>query len=291
MHEITTLTPGQFARFQQLIYRETGIRMQDGKVTLMSNRIRQRLRHHGLESFDDYERLLASRTHPDEMTAFIDCITTNETSFFRTPAHFEWFTGAFLPEFAARVREGTHDPVLRVWSAACSTGEELYTLSICAAEHAHRIVGIRRALLGTDISETVLKKAREGRYAARSFEGVDKRRIDRHFVADADGLHWTVKPTVRQGCEFRHHNLLEPIKGGPFDCVFIRNVMIYFDRASKEIAVGHLVRALAPGGYLVVGPADGIHDLLGGLQKRDTFLYQKPSEPKPSGLPPAEPKA
>ena len=291
MHEITTLTPGQFARFQQLIYRETGIRMQDGKVTLMSNRIRQRLRHHGLESFDDYERLLASRTHPDEMTAFIDCITTNETSFFRTPAHFEWFTGAFLHEFAARVREGTHDPVLRVWSAACSTGEELYTLSICAAEHAHRIVGIRRALLGTDISETVLTKAREGRYAARSFEGVDKRRIDRHFVADADGLHWTVKPTVRQGCEFRHHNLLEPIKGGPFDCVFIRNVMIYFDRASKEIAVGHLVRALAPGGYLVVGPADRIHDLLGGLQKRDTFLYQKPSEPKPSGLPPAEPKA
>lgn len=286
MHEITQLTPEQFTRFQKLIYRETGIRMQDGKVTLMSNRIRQRLRHHGLESFDDYERLLASRAHADEMAAFIDCITTNETSFFRTPGHFEWFSGTFLPEFAARVRAGAHDPVLRVWSAACSTGEELYTLAICATEQAHRIAGIRRELLGTDISGTVLAKAREGRYGARSLEGVDQRRIDRHFVADADGQQWTVKPTVRQGCEFRHHNLLEPMRGGPFDCVFIRNVMIYFDRASKEIAVGHLVRALAPGGFLVVGPADGIHDLLGGLVKRDTFLYQKPS-----GQPPAGPKA
>lgn len=280
MHEITQLTPEQFSRFQKLIYRETGIRMQDGKVTLMSNRIRQRLRHHGLESFDDYERLLASRVHPDEMAAFIDCITTNETSFFRTPNHFEWFSGTFLPEFAARVRSGAHEPVLRVWSAACSTGEELYTLAICATEQAHRIAGIRRVLLGTDISETVLAKAREGRYGARSFEGIDRRRVDRHFVADADGQHWTVKPTVRQGCEFRRHNLLEAARGGPFDCTFIRNVMIYFDRDSKAVAVRHLVAALAPGGYLVVGPADGIHDLLGGLVKRDTFLYQKPLDAK-----------
>lgn len=279
MHEITTLTPEQFTRFQQLIYRTTGIRMHDGKVTLMSNRIRQRLRHHGLDSFDDYYRLLSSRSRADEMAAFIDCITTNETSFFRTPAHFEWFGGAFLSGFAARVRAGEHDPVLRVWSAACSTGEELYSLSICAAENAHRIVGCRRLFLGTDISETVLARAREGRYGPRSFEGVDQRRIDRHFVTDPDGIHRTVKPTLRQGCEFRHHNLLEPMRGGPFDCVFIRNVMIYFDRDSKTTAVGHLIAALAPGGHLVVGPADGIHDLLGGLQKRDTFLYQKPVAP------------
>lgn len=277
MPEITTLSPEQFTRFQGLIYRETGIHMQDGKVTLMSNRIRQRLRHLGLRSFDDYWRVLSSRERPEEMAAFIDCITTNETSFFRTPAHFEWFGGAFLPAFAARVRARTHDPALRVWSAACSSGEELYSLAICTVENAHRLVGCRRVLLGTDISETVLARAREGRYAARSLEGVDERRIRRHFVADPDGHHWTVKPTVREGCEFRRHNLLDPAPGGPFDCVFLRNVMIYFDRASKAAAVGRIVASLAPGGFLVVGPADGIHDLLDGLVKRDSFLYERPA--------------
>ena len=275
MQELTTLTPGEFTRFQQLIYRETGIRMQDGKVTLMSNRIRQRLRHHGITSFEEYYRLLAAKSIPGEMASFIDVITTNETHFFRTPSHFDWFGGPFLTELAARIRAGAHEPTLRVWSAACSTGEELYSLAICVAENTHKFIGCRRALLGTDISETVLARAREARYGLRSLEIVDERRRGRAFTADPDGMHWTVKPTIRQGCEFRRHNLLEPAQGGPFDCVFIRNVMIYFDRASKEVAVRHLVDALAPGGYLVIGPADGIHDLVGTLQKRDTFLYQK----------------
>lgn len=276
VQEIITLTPEQFTRFQQLIYRETGIRMQEGKVTLMSNRIRQRLRHHGISSFDEYYRLLSSGTVPGEMASFIDCITTNETHFFRTPGHFEWFGGPFLAEFATRVREGAHEPVLRVWSAACSTGEELYSLAICVVENAHRLVGCRRMLLGTDISEAVLARAREACYTSRALELVEQRRLDRAFVADPDGQHWTAKPAIRQGCEFRRHNLLEPMRGGPFDCIFIRNVMIYFDRGSKEVAVRHLIDALAPGGYLVVGPADGIHDLVGQLQKRDTFLYRKP---------------
>lgn len=274
--EIVTLTPGQFTRFQQLIYRQTGIHMQEGKVTLMSNRIRQRLRHHGIASFDDYYRFLASGEDPGEMVSFIDAITTNETHFFRTPAHFEWFAGPFLADIAGRIRDGSHEPAIRVWSAACSTGEELYSLAICVAENAHRFVGVRRLLLGTDISETVLVRAREARYPARSLELVDRRRLERAFAADADGRHWTVKPSIRQGCEFRRHNLLEPMPAGAFDCIFIRNVMIYFDRGSKERAVGHLVDALAPGGYLVVGPADGIHDLVGRLHRRDTFLYQKP---------------
>jgi len=275
--DLVTLTPEQFVRFRQLVYRETGIRMQEGKVTLMSNRIRQRLRHHGLDSYDDYYRLLTAGTVADEMARFIDAVTTNETSFFRTPAHFEWFGGPFLAEFASRVRSGAHPPSLRVWSAACSSGEEVYSLAMCVAENAHRLVGCRRLILGTDINETVLEQARAGRYGPRSFEGVDPRRLSRHTTADPDGVHRVVKPAVREGCDFRRHNLLEPMRGEPFDCIFIRNVTIYFDRGSKATAVGHVVAALAPGGHLVVGPADGIHDLLGALEKRDTFLYRKPA--------------
>ena len=100
-------------------------------------------------------------------------------------------------------------------------------------------------------------------------------RLARHFSPQPDDQ-WEVKPVVRRPCEFRHHNLLAPLVAPRQDCIFVRNVMIYFNRESKAVAVGHLVEALAPGGYLVVGPADGIHDLLGGLVKRSTFLYQKP---------------
>lgn len=275
MGDLATLTAEQFTRFRQIVYRETGIAMHEGKMTLMSNRIRQRLRHHGLESFDDYHRLLTSRALPDEMARFIDAVTTNETAFFRTPAHFEWFGDAFLAEVAAGIRSGARRGALRVWSAACSSGEEVYSLAMCVAENAHRLPGCRRLLLGTDINESVLDRAREGRYGPRSFEGVDAGRVARHTAADADGIHRTVKAPVRQGCEFRRHNLLEPLDAAPFDCIFLRNVTIYFDRASKETCVRHVVDALAPGGFLVVGPADGIHDLLGGLEKRGSFLYRR----------------
>ena len=97
-----------------------------------------------------------------------------------------------------------------------------------------------------------------------------------HFVADAAGEKWRLKPAVTGLCEFRRHNLLEPMAGPKFDCIFIRNVLIYFDRPSKEVVVRNVVAALRPGGHLVVGPTEGIHDMLGSLVKLSHFLYQKP---------------
>ena len=98
-------------------------------------------------------------------------------------------------------------------------------------------------------------------------------------VAVPGGAEWTVRQQLRDWCTFRRHNLLEPLRGPRHDCIFIRNVMIYFDRNSKATATQHLLDALAPGGYLVVGPADGLYDMLGGLEKRSTFLFQKPEGP------------
>jgi chemotaxis protein methyltransferase CheR len=282
--ELRRLTPEQFARFGEFIYRTTGIRMQDGKIMLLSNRIRRRLKHHGLDSFDDYYDLLVRRRPAGELEHFIDAVTTNETSFFRTEGHFDWFGGPFLDDLVARAAAGRHDRSLRVWSAACSSGEEIYTAAICLAEAADRLAGWRISLLGTDISEAMLGIARQATYTARSLEQVSPARLQRHFVAGAagdpaaadGGATWTVRPPLRRWCEFRRHNLLEPFTGPRQDCIFIRNVMIYFDRASKLKAVRHLVDALAPGGYLVVGPADGLYELLDGLEKRSLFLYRKP---------------
>lgn len=276
MWELTKLTPEQFSRFRDFIYAETGIRMQDGKITLLSNRIRRRLKKLGIESFDDYYTLLTTKKLPDELEHFIDAVTTNETHFFRHGTHFAWFEGPFLDDLIARARTGRHDRSLRIWSAACSTGEELYTLAICLAEAAGKLGGWKLSLLGTDISETALAAAREARYPRRSLEQVSPERLRRHFRADTSGDHWVLRPPIREMCEFRRHNLLEPLPGPRHDVVVVRNVMIYFDRNSKQAAVQNLLSALAPGGFLVVGPADGIFDMLDGLEKQSTFVYRKP---------------
>ncbi len=274
MWDITTLTPEQFALFERLIYRTTGIRMQPGKITLLSNRIRRRLRHHGLESFEEYYTLLTAGSLQGELEEFIDAVTTNETFFFRTEGHFEWFAGEFLSELAARVVAREHPRSLNVWSAACSSGEEVYTLAICLAEARGKLAGWQLRILGTDISESSLAAARTARYEGRTLEHVSPERLAKHFQPAGEG--WTVKPSVRKPCEFRTHNLLKPLAETGFDVIFVRNVMIYFDRESKRVAVGHLINALAPGGYLVVGPADGIYDLLGNMERKSSFLYRKP---------------
>lgn len=274
MFELTKLTPEQFERFRVFIFRQTGIHMHDGKITLLSNRIRRRLKEHSIESFEEYYERLTKGRLPGELEHFLDAITTNETYFFRTGGHFEWFGGPFLDDLLARAAAGHHDRTLRVWSAACSSGEEVYSLAICLAEAAGRLPGWRPTILGTDISESMLAGARRGVYPRRSLEQVSPERLARHFASQPDDL-WEVKAAVRRPCEFRRHNLLEPLSAPRQDCIFVRNVMIYFNRESKVVAVRHLVDALAPGGYLVVGPADGIHDVLGDLTKRSAFLYQK----------------
>lgn len=273
--DLIKLTQNEFDRFRTFIYEKTGIRMADGKITLLSNRIRRRLRDLGIESFENYYQQLTRDRLPGELEQFIDAITTNETHFFRTGGHFDWFSGTFLPELLDRTANRKHDRSLRVWSAACSSGEELYTLAICIDEQQHRFAGWKISLLGSDISETMIEAARQGNFPERSLEQVSAERRTKYFTPEAGGG-WAIRQRLIQQCEFRRHNLLDPLPGPRQDCIFIRNVFIYFDRESKQRAVRNLIDTLAPGGYLVVGPADGIYDLLGDLEKKSIFLYQKP---------------
>ncbi len=272
--ELIRLTQDEFDRFRSFIYDATGIRMADGKITLLSNRIRRRLRSLGVESFEEYYRQLVCGSLPGELEHFIDAITTNETHFFRTDQHFEWFRESFLPERMAR--SSPHERTLRVWSAACSSGEELYTLAMVIHEATGRLAGGRVSLLGTDINESMLAAARRGVFPERSLEQVPDDQRRRYFSREAGG-EWAIDQRLVGMCEFRRHNLLEPFSGPKQDCIFVRNVFIYFDRQSKERAVANLIDALAPGGSLVVGPSDGVYELLGDLVKKSIFLYEKPS--------------
>jgi len=269
------LSPRQFELFREFIYRKSGIRIESTKTTLLTNRIRRRVKARDLADFDAYYRLLVSPAGEAELEQFLDEVTTNETSFFRTPHHFEWFKGPFLDELVARPGQATPRKV-RIWSAACSTGEEPYTLAICLAEAAIKLRDCKVSVLATDISEAVLRQARGGIYRPRSLQEMSEQRLKRHFDLQADGESFAIRPALKSMVEFRRHNLMEPHSGPPFDCIFIRNVLIYFDRDSKQVVINNLIRALAPGGYLVVGPSEGIYDMLGMLTKHSHFAYQKP---------------
>lgn len=276
MTDSEKLSAPQFNRFRDFIYRESGIRMDVSKITLVSNRIRRRLRACDFADFDAYYKHLTSPAGADELEQFLDAITTNETHFFRTGSHFDWFRGDFLTEVILQQRRGGRPASLRVWSAACSTGEEPYSLAICTAENALRLKDWKVTVVGTDISEAALKEARQAVYRARSLEEVTPVQLKRYFEALPDGQSWQVRPAVKELVEFRRHNLMEPLRLPSFDCIFIRNVLIYFDRESKQVVIKNLIGALARGGYLVVGPSEGVYDMLDPLVKKATYLYQKP---------------
>jgi chemotaxis protein methyltransferase CheR len=271
------LSQQQFDRFCHLIYRTSGIRIGENKQTLLTNRIRRRLQ--AGQSFDAYYRYLTSPQGSGEVEHFIDAITTNETFFFRTESHFEWFSTSFLEQVVAAERRGERSRSLRIWSAGCATGAEPYSIAICLLENQYRLRDWALTIVGTDISEEVLREARDGRFRPRAMQAVTEKQLKRYFEPPAEDARRQVRNAVRELISFEHHNLMAPMDAAPFDCIFIRNVLIYFDLQSKQAVVANLIKALAPGGYLVVGPSEGIYNMLEPLERHATFLYRKPHEP------------
>lgn len=269
------MTTQEFETFQALIFRQSGIRVPENKVLLLSNRIRRRLKAKELTDFQSYLRLLRAPGGQAEWEELLNVVTTNETSFFRTEKHFEWLQTEFLDDLRERHRQGQHAARARIWSAACSTGEEPYTIAMCLAESRHKLPDWKLEVYGTDLSQDVLTKARAAVFHEQAIADVPEKLRTKHFTFSSETSCWTAKPTLSSFVSIARHNLMEPSKERDFDCVFIRNVLIYFSRESKQVVIDHLVRSLAPGGYLVVGPSEGIFDMLGMLQKRSTFLYQK----------------
>jgi chemotaxis protein methyltransferase CheR len=273
--EVERLRPHQFEQFRKFIYQKCGIRIDEQKVTLLSNRIRRRLRAGGFSDFDVYYRFLTSPAGTGELESFLDAITTNETFFFRTTKHFELLKNDLIPQWAAQHREGQRAPSLRIWSAGCASGAEPYSIAICLAENAYRLRDWSFSILGTDISEEMLRAARTGIFKPGAVEAVTEKQRRRYLQHDtADDL-WQVRPDIRKRVQFKRHNLMRPPPEPGFDCIFIRNVLIYFDRDSKQVVVNNLLGALVDGGYLAVGPTEGIYDMLAPLKKISPLLYQK----------------
>ncbi len=276
MH-VTELTDEEFTRFCGLIYRTAGIRIADTKRVLVANRVRRRLRATGIATFADYYTFLTSPAGVGEMPLFLDAITTNETYFYRDHHHYLWLGETFLPEIARMAAGRIHTRSLRIWSAACSTGEEPYSIGLQVMARRHLFTGWKLGVLGTDLSGAVLDLARTGSYDERAIRLVSAEERKRYFEEDAGARRWLIKPEVRALVTWKLHNLLVPLKEEPFDCIFLKNVLIYFDAASKQTVVRNVLAALAKGGYLVVGPTEGIYSMLGPLTKLKPWLYQRSS--------------
>ncbi len=271
------LSEADFERFRELIYRLAGIRIPATKRLMVSNRIRRRLRETGIASFPAYYTHLGSPSGTAEVSPFLDAITTNETYFFRDPQHFDWLGGEYLPEVIGEAVARKRTKKLRIWSAACSTGEEPYSIAIKFHALKPQFSGWDLSILGTDLSVAALEAARIARYDSRALRLVreEDRRV--YFDPDPDGQRSTIKPEIRSLVRWKRHNLMQPLVGETFDCIFIKNVLIYFDLDSKQTVVRNLLASLRPGGYLVVGPTEGIYNMLGSLTKQKTWLYQRPA--------------
>jgi chemotaxis protein methyltransferase CheR len=242
-----------FEKFQALIHEKTGIRMRDGKQILISNRLRKRMALLRLSSFEEYYRLITSRNAGGEMTNFIDSVSTNETYFFREGNHFTALSSAILPELFRT------SPRVRIWSAGCSTGEEVYTLLI-VVDQAARLAGSHTVqIVGTDISTTVIARAREGIYRERALRFVPPEQLQKYFSPVGGGA-YQVTEEARRRVEFRVHNLFtDPPPGEQANIIFCRNVMIYFDKEAQAKLVDEIfARAIRPEGYLFIGHSESI---------------------------------
>jgi chemotaxis protein methyltransferase CheR len=269
------LSQRQFNRFSDFIYDKSGIRINFNKVLLLSNRIRRRLKSCERGSFDEYYRYLKSPAGVNEVEHFLDAVTTNETFFFRSEKHFHWLRNDFINGWISSHSSDRVPRPLRIWSAACSTGAEPYSIAICLAENRHRLRDFAVSILATDVSREILGIAREGKFKSRTMESVTLQQRRRYFQVLPEQDTWQIKPEIREMVEFKHHNLVKPPPALKFDCIFICNVLIYFDQDSKQRAIENLLNALNVGGYLVFGPSEGVSGMLDSLKKISPLVYQK----------------
>jgi chemotaxis protein methyltransferase CheR len=267
------LSPDFFDEFRSLVYAKSGITLGKGKEALVSARIGKRMRNLGMSDFHAYLDWVKGRGGEDEMVQMLDAISTNVTSFFREPAHFE-FVRALMGKWL-----GQGQTRFRFWSAASSSGEEPYTLAMVLKE-----CGLPPAcdlrILATDISTRVLQAAAQGRYGASKAQSIPPDLLSRYFrsVPGEDGPEYAVRDELKSMITFTRLNLAFPPfpMRGPMDVIFCRNVMIYFDNAVRERLIAEFHRLLKPGGYLLVGHAESLTGLANGFRSVRPSIYAKP---------------
>jgi chemotaxis protein methyltransferase CheR len=252
-----------YSRLRELVYDEAGINLGSERKAMLEGRIRRRLKELAIPTYAAYCDYLFSREGlRDELIHLIDVVTTNKTDFFREPRHFDFLTSTAVPEFAAS--NAGRRPLL-VWSAACSTGEEPYTLAMVLSECGLKHPGFVFRMIATDISTTVLKKAGLGIFSNAAVRPVPQSLKAKYLMRGRERSSERVRvvPELRRLVEFRRLNFMDSDYGiqEKFDVIFCRNVIIYFDRPTQQSILEKITQQLRPQGYLFMGHAETLHEL------------------------------
>jgi chemotaxis protein methyltransferase CheR len=274
-----SVSPALFDKFQKLIYSETGIWLGSSKTALLCGRLFRRLRALGISSLESYYECVAQPHQHEERAQMIDAITTNETRFFREPRQFEFMVQKVFPRWQADAEHGLRAKRVRIWSAGCSSGEEPYTVAMLLAQHLPAQEGWDVRLLATDISNRVLEKARKGVYPLAKAAELPSDLLH-SFMLRGMGVRdgeMKVKVEIQEMIDFQRLNLDQEtnLVESPFDAIFCRNVLIYFDAASKSRVLARLSHHLIANGLLFVGHAENLSSMSSQLRSLEPTIYTR----------------
>ena len=303
-HEASVLAMDvrEFKTFRELIHRKTGIWLRDGKQTMLAGRLSKRLRHHGMNDFAAYAAYVETvQDGGKELAEIINCVTTNKTAFFREIHHFDFLARKLVPDLVAGAALG-RARIIRIWSAACSTGEEPYSIAISvldALKTAHVSASTPPSLgvpapppgswqvevVASDIDTAVLATAEQGIYDQDSLADVPQPMQTKYFLRGKGNMagQVRVKKEVAQLVKFQRINLMDshwPIDG-KFDVIFFRNALIYFNRETQEVFLRKMLGFLKPRGYLILGHSEQVPWLSDSVEALNNTIHQLRAQKRP----------
>ena len=262
------ISDAEFVRFKTLAKSIAGIHLSDAKKALVCGRLSRRLTHYGLDSYGEYFKLIEAGREPGELQTALDLLTTNETYFFREPKHFDFLRQRILPER----RPGAP---FRIWSAASSSGEEPYTLAMILAD----VLGETPwEIIASDLSTRVLERAQRGVYPMERAHNIPQQYLKSYCLkgVGAQAGNFVIDRRLRARVRFLQVNLNQTLPAlGEFDVVFLRNVMIYFDLATKRQVVSRILSLLKPGGWLMVGHSESLNGVTDDVRAVAPSIYRK----------------
>lgn len=273
----STISDDTFRQLRDFIYEKTGIYIPDNKKYFLENRLSRILKEKNFRSHEDYLYYLRYSSTKQDIARLFDAVTTNETFFFREPQQFEVFSNHLLPQILKENSQmGRKD--LKIWSSACSTGEEPYTIAMILLEKPE-LISLRKEIYASDISESVLMSARRAIYGNYSVRNVPSQYMAKYFK-DSGGI-YALSDVVKSMVKFMNINLIDDrevrqLRG--IDVVFCRNVLIYFDDKAKKKAVSLIYDVLRPKGYLFVGTSESLHNVTRAFRPlaiNKVIVYQK----------------
>jgi len=274
------LKPGEFEKISQLAYRHFGVDLRQGKQALVEARIGKKLRELNMPSFQVYYDYVTNDSTGAALATMVDVLTTNHTSFFREPRHFDFLRDTIFPTLRNRSE-------IHIWSAACSSGEEPYTIAMTLLEAAREETLAKVRIRATDISTRVLDVARGGIYPSDRIRQIPDALLHKYMLKGQKSAadKYRFKNEVRGMIDFEHLNLMQPLPSD-YRCsaLFCRNIMIYFDKPTQQDLVQRLSQNLEPGGYLFIGHSESLNAIDHGLEYVSPATYRKPGSSNNSKL-------